>query len=351
MTNAAAVGEPAERLGQLHAACPRSSRARRPRRRGGRDRRRPATTAEPASTSSGARTAAEPMTTRATPASASASRIVDGAHAATGLHLRPPRDGRGDGGDHADGSRGEPERAASRSTTWIHVAPCVGERRGDGDGIVAVRGLLVVVALEQPHHLAVAQVDRRDTARSRRHHRPPPATTRTKLRQQRQTRLARLLRVELGGEHVALPERGVDRAAVVARGRDHRRVGRARRAASARSTPTAARRSPANIGSSRCCRSSCSWFHCICGRGSWSVIHRMRAGDDAEPRAVGSSSLPSNSICMPTQMPRNGRPDADRVVRPPTPDRRRAAHPCMRRTLRRRAARRRRRRPPARGRR
>ena len=52
-------------------------------------------------------------------------------------------------------------RAASRSTTWIHVAPCVGERRRDGDRVVAVHRLGVVVALAQAHDPPAAQVDRR----------------------------------------------------------------------------------------------------------------------------------------------------------------------------------------------
>ena len=37
----------------------------------------------------------------------------------------------------------------------------IGEGGGDGDGIVAVLGLLVVVALQQPHDAAAAQVDGR----------------------------------------------------------------------------------------------------------------------------------------------------------------------------------------------
>ena len=60
-----------------------------------------------------------------------------------------------------------PVRAASRSTTWIHVAPCGAEVGGHGDGVVAVDGLGRVVALAQAHDVAAAQVDRRVQQRSR----------------------------------------------------------------------------------------------------------------------------------------------------------------------------------------
>ena len=75
-------------------------------------------------------TAAVPITTRATPASARARRRVEVAHPTTGLHRARRRRRR----SRPPPARltGSPVRAASRSTTWIHAAPVVGEAAGPG---------------------------------------------------------------------------------------------------------------------------------------------------------------------------------------------------------------------------
>ena len=85
--------------------------------------------------------------------------VVDRAHAAAGLHGRPPGD-RGDDRRHDAAVR---RLTRARRVEVDDVDPrraLLGEVRGDGDGVVAVHGLGRVVALAQPHDVAAAQVDR-----------------------------------------------------------------------------------------------------------------------------------------------------------------------------------------------
>jgi hypothetical protein len=154
-------------------------------------------------TSAGSRTAAEPITTRLTPASASTVGVGDGAHAAAGLHpARPSTAARWPRPRRTVG--GEPLRAASRSTTWIHGAPARRTTRRPGHRVVAVRGLAVVVALQQAHH----RPPRRSIAgyssiMAPSAHAATAQARRTKLRSSASPIVSRLLGVELGGEHVA----------------------------------------------------------------------------------------------------------------------------------------------------
>ena len=111
-------------------------------------------------TSSGERSAAEPITARATPASASAT-------ASATVRTPPPVCTRARPVTAATMARttgrftGSPVRAASRSTTWIHRAPASANGPSHGDGVVAVDGLLVEVALHEANGPAGPQIDRR----------------------------------------------------------------------------------------------------------------------------------------------------------------------------------------------
>ncbi len=87
-------------------------------------------------------------------------RVGERAHSAPGLHRGPAAQRGRDRRHH----RAIARRAAARRVEIYHVHPagtCGGERLGHGHRIGAVGGLLFVVALAQPHHLAVKQVDRR----------------------------------------------------------------------------------------------------------------------------------------------------------------------------------------------
>ena len=113
-----------------------------------------------ASTSVGSATAAEPMTTRATPASARAeasSRVRTPPPAWT---VRPSSDRGGDGSDGR--SVGRNAAAARRRGRRRGSTPRRRrERDGDVDGIVPVRRFARVVALAQAHDATVSEVDRR----------------------------------------------------------------------------------------------------------------------------------------------------------------------------------------------
>ena len=102
--------------------------------------------------------AAVPITTRATPASASA-------RAASALRTPPPAcTGTSTAAAMAAISSrftGSPVRAASRSTVWIQRRAGGHERLGHRHRVVAVDPLAVEVALDELHDLAAAQVDRR----------------------------------------------------------------------------------------------------------------------------------------------------------------------------------------------
>ena len=107
---------------------------------------------------------------------------------------------------------------------------------------------VAVVALRQAHDLAVAQVDRGEQLD---HHLTDAVRGDVhEVAEQRQARSAGLLRVELRREHVAAPERGVDDAAVVARGRDHVRIVGHGVQRVHEVHPRLGRGRPANIGSS-----------------------------------------------------------------------------------------------------
>ncbi len=116
-------------------------------------------------------------------------------------------------------------------------------------------------------------------------------------------------------------------AAVVDRRRSCPLDRRARRAANGRNTSTAAAPRPANNGSSLSSR--CSWFHCICGRLTPGGNPTNHSRHDPKAGSLASSSLPSKSICMPTQMPRNGRAGRRRLRGRRPPGRRHARQPCM----------------------
>ena len=60
-----------------------------------------------------------------------------------------------------------------------------------------------------------------------------------------------------------------------------------------------------------------STFHCICGRFTPSGSSRTVPGRIPSPARPGASSESSYSSCMPTQMPRNGVPADDDLVRNP----------------------------------
>jgi hypothetical protein len=74
-------------------------------------------------TSAGSRTAALPITTRATPASASTSASATVRTPPPVCTRARPCDGVGDGGHDVAVLGRAAQRAASRSTTWIHVRP------------------------------------------------------------------------------------------------------------------------------------------------------------------------------------------------------------------------------------
>ena len=142
----------------------------------------------------GRSSAAVPTTTRVTPPSRSASAAVVVAHATAGLH--PGADRAAAIAAITGRFTGSPVRAASRSTTWIHRRPGVGEQPRLRHRVVAVHRLLVEVALVEAHAPPAAQVDRRVQL----HHRLGHRHWSTKLAEQvRRPVGARLLGVELGG--------------------------------------------------------------------------------------------------------------------------------------------------------
>ena len=155
------------------------------------------------------------------------------------------------------------------------------------------------------------RADRSPGYRSITHHATARQTS-TKFASMPQAGGARLLRMELGGEHVVGAERGVQRGAVLDGRGDDARDRRERRATSGRSTRTAPSPNPANIGSSR---SNTSRFHCIWGIFGPGGIRRTVPGMTSSPVACSYSSDLVNNICIPTQIPRNGRPDATGVAR------------------------------------
>ena len=155
----------------------------------------------------------------------------------------------------------------------------VGERPRLGDGVVAVDGLAVEVALvrrtQRPPRRSIAgiQVHQR-SLRRRSARRSWPGCGRPLA--------ARLLGVELVAHTLPALDRGDHRAAVVAGGD---RVGRRRRPrTSGRSTPTpdrAARRAAASAASTS------STFHCICGRFTPSGSRRDVPGRTPRPGHAG----------------------------------------------------------------
>ena len=246
------------------------------------------------------------MTTRATPASAScwASASVRTPPPVCTIARPPPQrrwlPRRGD----SPASRTERHRGRRRGSTMrLHRQTSV----ATAIGITAVHDGAAVVALCQ-----TARPDRRADrwpGRGRSSVRPrSPRRDAHEVAEHRHAPRTRLLGMELGGEDVVLAKRSIDDAAV-GTGRRHgcRIVGNTVQA-SGRSTPTPAADRPANIGSSGSAR--VSRFHCICGRGSSDPSQRIVPGMMPSPTAESSSSLPSNSICIPTQIPRNGRPES-----------------------------------------
>ena len=106
----------------------------------------------------GSRSAAVPITTRSAPASSTA--------ATDSASRSPPPTWIGHSTAAAirrTASRfcGAPALAPSRSTTCRNSRPFAGPARGRVDRVGVVGGLALVVALQQPHRLAAADVDRR----------------------------------------------------------------------------------------------------------------------------------------------------------------------------------------------
>ena len=294
------------------ARCPRSSRARPPRRRDRRARPRRAGGRRAARRAPGPPARRVPITTRATPASASAAAAASDRTPPPLCTCTPCAPTAAAIAPTTARFTGSPVRAASRSTTWIHRAPAAANPTRDRDRVVAVDRLLLVVALVEAHAAAAAEVDGRVELDHRRTLRSGRAGRhRGEVGQQRQARASptspggTAWRTRCPGATAA-----VSVAAVVARGRhDGGIVGHAVREWTKYIHGRSPR--PANSGSSG--RRSCSVFHCICGRFTPGGIQRTVPGITPRPGAPGSSSERSNSICMPTQMPRNGRPDADGV--------------------------------------
>ncbi len=109
-----------------------------------------------ASRNSGSRRAAVPITARSAPASRIA-RTDCGSR-------RPPPTWIGQATPAAIRSiasrlRGSPALAPSRSTTWRNSAPSPAQRLAASTRVGVVGGLALVVALQQPHGLAAADVD------------------------------------------------------------------------------------------------------------------------------------------------------------------------------------------------
>ena len=241
-------------------------------------------------------------------------------------------------------------RAASRSTTWIHGAPASANDAATATGSSPYDGLGVVVALAQADDVAAAQVDRRVQRRRVTIDHPASGALGAdadEVGQQREPGGARLLGVELGGEHVAAPERGVDRAAVVARGGDHVDGSSGTPCSECTKYTHGSSPRPANIGSS-----------------AMAHVEPVPLHLRALARPAGSSGpcpamtpRPRAAGVLLAAVEQHLHADADAEERPARRDGverrllepgRRAARPCTHRTRRRRAARRRRRRRSAR---
>ena len=164
--------------------CPGASPRWPPCRRARRCRRRCRRTRPHASaTSSGSVTSVVPSTARSTPASktrSSVSIVRMPPPTSTCTPARPSTIAL----DVRRCSRGSPSTAPSRSTTWIHSAPCVGPALRLVDRVVVVDGDGVEPPLPQPHDLAVEDVDRGKDD----HVCAPSSTIRPKLREQPQAR-------------------------------------------------------------------------------------------------------------------------------------------------------------------
>ena len=138
--------------------CPRASPRPRPCRRARRCPRRPRrrSSATASRTNSGSVASLVPSTMRSTPASASRCIV-------SSVRMPPPISSR------APVSRamrsttsmlpGTPSRAPSRSTTWIHSAPCSAKLARLGDRVLVVDGHAVVVALGEAHGAPAEDVD------------------------------------------------------------------------------------------------------------------------------------------------------------------------------------------------
>ena len=263
----------------------------------------------------------------------SVARVVDRAHAATALHRA-----RHVGADRLD--HAEVRVAAVTGGVEVdHVDPARalrGEAARDRDRIVVVDGLGVVVA---------AAAGARRVRRARRSTGTAPSSCGSTARLRRSCRASpgRSRRSSRGGTAWPTAARARPRPRSAGRTRTtrpRRRRRRARARTCARSSTTRDRAGP-RAGARRLRTSSV--FHPICGRRTVAGRRVIRPGTTPSPAASGDSSLPSNSICMPTQIPRNGRPSVAASRVDALRDRSRAALACTRRSCRRRAARPRRR--------
>ena len=156
----------------------------------------------------------------------------------------------------------------------------------------------VVVAVLEPHDSPAAQVDRRIQI-----HQRHAAAAFTKLPSIAQPDRAALLGVELRGPQRAALDRGREPAAVVAPRGDDRVVGGLGRVRVHEVAPRGIGQARRASGDPACAR-ACSNPSAAAARSSGSRV--MRPATIPRPATSGDSSLPSNSICMPTQIPRNG---------------------------------------------
>ena len=169
--------------------------------------------------------------------------------------------------------------------------------------VVRVHGLLVEVALAQPHGLAVADVHRRQQDHA------GTAQSAAKLAQQPQAVRPGLLRVELRSEHVR-PRHHARELRAVHRGAEHVLLVRGARGEGVHVVEGARVGQPS---ASRDSRRQATWFQPMCGTfrpgaSSASTPPSSRPMPSAPPCSV----VLSNSSCMPMQMPMIGTPASRR---------------------------------------
>ena len=203
------------------------------------------------------------------------------------------------------GSAGRPALAPSRSTTCRNSAPFAGPARRGVDRVGVVGGLALVVALQQPHRLAAADVDRRDRGSRGRSGRDRGADP-GEVGEQPQAGGARLLGVELDAEDVVALGRAGEAAAVGGAAEQRRSVAGARREGVDEVERASRTRSPRSAASRRSQRTG--------DQPMWGTLRppasssSTRPASRPRPSAPPSSVVDSKSSCRPRQMPRIGTP-------------------------------------------